>query len=508
MNPLALASALPLFTATAEASSTLFWGGTIIGFNKDTSSLEVIRNGSLLVVDDRIVAVNEEPGSKDDAGDGVDVIDVSGQILTPGFIDTHRHGWQTGLKTLGSNTTLAEYSMRYGAPASGQDFRAEDVYIGQLAGIYEALNAGVTTMVDHAHHTWSNETSWAGLNASVESSGRIFWCYAFESPTGAEGSRTIEEQIANFREIYESENWKDSPSMIGIAYDAWGPQPNVEERSKILDLAQEIEVPVITTHSLGGPWGFANLPSDLAGLDVLEGDIPIIFSHASFLTANDRDLLRQNNHYVSITPESEMHYGQTHPHSYLIQDQAALGVDTHFTFSTDILTQARIWLQSTRYRLFNQVLETWRVPRSTPETVNQAFLLATRSGGLALRRHDLGVINEGAKADLVVWNARESPALLGWNDPVAAVMLHASVGDIHDVMVDGKFVKRDGKLAVEGYEEVRERFLKSAKRLQDVWAEKEYPVLEGKWQGSDYADTLKADVVAGEGDGYGELFVE
>ncbi|GKU06713.1 amidohydrolase family protein [Fusarium langsethiae] len=508
MNPLALSGALPLFTHAAAATSTLFWGGTIISFNNNTSSLEVIRNGSLLVEHDRIAAINKEAGSKDDAGDGVDVIDVSGQILTPGFIDTHRHGWQTGLKTLGSNTTLAEYSMRYGASASGQAFRTEDVYIGQLAGIYEALNAGVTTMVDHAHHTWTNETSWAGLNASVKSGGRIFWCYAFESPTDAEGSRTIEEQIANFREIYQGETWVGSPSMIGIAYDAWGPQGNIEERNKILDLAQEFKVAVITTHSLGGPWGFPNLPSDLAGLDVLEGDIPIIFSHASFLTAQDRDLLRQNNHYISITPESEMHYGQTHPHSYLIQDQAALGVDTHFTFSTDILTQARIWLQSTRYRLFNQVLETWRVPRSTPETVNQAFLLATRSGGLALRRHDLGIISKGAKADLVVWNARESPSLLGWNDPVAAVMLHASVGDVHDVLVDGKFVKRDGKLVVEGYGEVRERFLKSAKRLQDIWANKEYPILKGKWEGSDYADTLKADVIPGEGDGYGELFVQ
>ncbi|CAG2005276.1 unnamed protein product [Fusarium graminearum] len=87
-------------------------------------------------------------------------------------------------------------------------------------------------------------------------------------------------------------------------------------------------------------------------------------------------------------------------------------------------------------------------------------------------------------------------------------MLHASVGDVHDVLVNGKFIKRDGKLAVKGYGEVRERFLKSAKKLQDIWAKKEYPILEGKWQGSDYADTLKADVIAGEGDGYGELFIE
>ncbi|KAL2213366.1 amidohydrolase [Sarocladium strictum] len=507
---MAVLGSLPFLSGIAEASSTLLWGGTIITFNNDTNSLEVHRNGSILIEDDRIVEIHEKARPQDEAGEGVVIIDVTGQIVTPGFIDTHRHGWQTGLKTLGSNTTLGEYFGRYGSPASGTDFRAEDVYIGQLAGLYEALNAGVTTIVDHAHHTWTDETSWAGLNASAESSARVFWCYAFENTTNADGPRTVEEQMANFRNIIQSDEWKRSSVEIGVAYDSWGPQPDINERSKVIDLATEHKVPVITTHSLGGPWGVTNMPSDLGGLDILKGDIPIIFSHASFLSPNDRDLLRQNNHYVSITPESEMHYGHTHPHSYLVQDQSALGVDTHFTFSTDILTQARIWLQSTRYRLFSQVVENWKIPRNTPETVNQAFLLATRNGGLALRRHDLGVLNKGAKADLIVWNARESPALLGWNDPVAAVMLHASVGDIFDVMVDGKFVKREGKLVVDGYGKVRERFLASAKRLQDLWAKKDYPVLEGQWfaGGSEFGDTLKVDVVSGEGDGYGELFVE
>ena len=149
--------------------------------------------------------------------------------------------------------------------------------------------------------------------------------------------------------------------------------------------------------------------------------IPVVFSHASFLTYRGASLLRSTNQHISITPESEMHYGHTHPHSHLIQDQAALGVDTHFTFSTDILTQARLWLQSTRRRLFAQVLDHWHVPTQTPMTANQAFLLATRNGGLALRRPDLGVIAEGAKADLVIWDG-ESPALLGWVDPVAAVI--------------------------------------------------------------------------------------
>jgi len=62
------------------------------------------------------------------------------------------------------------------------------------------------------------------------------------------------------------------------------------------------------------------------------------------MSASDTDLLRQTNHYISITPKSEMHYSHDHPNSHLIQDQASLGIDTHFAFSSDILTQARLWL--------------------------------------------------------------------------------------------------------------------------------------------------------------------
>ena len=106
--------------------------------------------------------------------------------------------------------------------------------------------------------------------------------------------------------------------------------------------------------------------------------------------------------------------------------------------------------------------------------VEQAFLLATRAGGQALRRPDLGVIATGATADLCFIDGN-SPSLLGWHDPVAAVILHASVGDISDVLVDGEFVKRNGKLTAPGYGDVKERFLKSAKRLQKVWIEMGQP---------------------------------
>lgn len=194
---------------------------------------------------------------------------------------------------------------------------------------------------------------------------------------------------------------------MGIAYDTFDPA-HAAEVAAIISLALETNASVITTHA----GGRNNSPETLAAFGLLNLSIPIVFSHASALTDEGAALLRQHVQYISITPESEATNGYARPVKHRAQDQAALGVNTHFTFSSDILTQARLWLQSIRRLATSAVLKTRHVPANSPQSAAQAFLLATRHRGLALRRQDLGIISVGAKADVVVWNGH-SPALLG-----------------------------------------------------------------------------------------------
>ncbi|RKK66106.1 hypothetical protein BFJ69_g15694 [Fusarium oxysporum] len=482
------------------ASSTLFTGGTIVGYDQSTESLEIIRNGSVLIEDDRVVALYP-PGGYSSVPKKTEIIDVAGKIITPGFIDTHRHGWQTAYKTFGSNMSMIEYFFRYQELFAGAPFSADDVYIGQLAGLYESLNAGVTTTLDHAQHTWSPSTSRAGFRASVDSGARVFWAYAIRPAPNF----TVTQQIADFKAIVNESDLDGTATSIGLAYDTWGPDPNMTEVNAIISLAKSSNVSVLTTHSMQGPWGLTNSPADLHRYGILNTSIPVIFSHGSVLTAHDATLLRSTNQYLSITPESEMHYGQSHPRSHLIQDQGSLGVDTHFAFSIDILTQARLWLQKTRSLLYTPVVDQqWKLPKNSPMSADQAFLLATRNGGLALRRPDLGVLAPGAKADLIVWNS-DSPGMLGWVDPVAAVILHANVGDIQHVLVDGKFVKRDFRLTVPDYNEVQKRFLKSARRIQSWYAEQPGPTIPEEMGGFPIIEIDTMDVQRGDGNAYGGL---
>ncbi|KAK0716587.1 amidohydrolase family protein [Apiosordaria backusii] len=510
-----LLSGLLVSATSASASSILFSGGTVIAFNRTSNSLEVIRNGSVLVTDDRITSVfaNSSPPSSVSVPSDVEEVDITDKILTPGFIDTHRHGWQTAYKTLGSNTSLVDYFNRFGefATAALYPLDSDEVYYSQLAGLYESLNAGVTTTLDHAHHTFSDSTSLAGLRASIDSGARVFWAYAFHNVT----NYTLEQQFANYRSIASNASYSNTPTTLGVAYDGFGPNPNTTIITTLLDLIRESNASVLTTHSVAGPYGVTNSPEDFSSLSLfsqLPPTTPVVFSHASFLSPVGAQLLRTHNHTISITPESEMHYGHTHPTSHLIQDFASLGVDTHFTFSTDILTQARLWLQSVRRLLYTQVLDRWEVPVNNPMSANQAFLLATRNGGVSLRRDDLGVIAPGAKADLVIWDGT-SPGMLGWWDPVAAVILHANVGDVEGVLVDGRWKKRDGRIVDKKYEEVKERFLEIARAVQERVIARAGEIglpKEGErfQSGFEFGNTTTVDVVPGDGeDGYGGLFL-
>ncbi|CAJ2501376.1 Uu.00g042290.m01.CDS01 [Anthostomella pinea] len=431
-----------------------------------------------------------------------ELVDCTNKIITPGFIDTHRHGWQTVFKTMGSNTSLSEYGYRYSAFVALPMFTPDDIYISQLAGIHEALAAGVTSILDHAHHTRTREHATAGWEASVDSGARIFFAYTFQNTST---DFQVPQQIAHWRELAAAAS--SNLSTLCISYDGFATSPQSLTQA-VVDIAKESDVAVLTTHQVEGPWLIGNTPEELNRVGILNSSIPIVISHSSFLTARGAQLLRSKNQHVSITAESEMHYGHLHPSSHLILDQASLGIDTHFTFSTDILTQARMWLQRVRERLYKDtVVDRWEIPNSNPMSVNQAFLLATRQGGLALGRNDLGIIAPNAKADIVVWDGR-SPALLGWTDPIAAVILHASVGDIEHVLVDGNFVKRDKKLVINGYDGVQDRFLEAAGRIQTILKETPLPALVGTFlTGSPYGDVQHADVQRGEGTGYGPSYV-
>jgi cytosine/adenosine deaminase-related metal-dependent hydrolase len=80
------------------------------------------------------------------APSGAQVIDCVDKIISPGFIDTHHHLWQTQTRARFGDTMLMDYMLK--GMMQGSNFSASDVFWGQLGGCMEVIDAGTTTVVD------------------------------------------------------------------------------------------------------------------------------------------------------------------------------------------------------------------------------------------------------------------------------------------------------------------------------------------------------------------------
>ncbi|KAK7398541.1 hypothetical protein QQX98_012089 [Neonectria punicea] len=492
--------ALPsLVFSAALTKSILFEDSTIISFDEATQTPSVLRNASLLVTNDRIAAIFNS-SSNVTIPPGTERIPAHNDIISPGFIDTHRHTWQTVHRTLGSNSTIIEYLFRYSSTAlASQIFDADVMYYSQLTGLCEALNSGITSIVDNASGLFTEAIAKAAVNASIDSGMRTFMAYSIRE---GESWFPVKAQIELFRELGSEKRVRQSLVEMGLAYEGFD-GGSTEVVQTVINLARESNISVFETHFVGGVLGTDNSPSRLAQLGFLNETFPIIFIHADGLTPADLTLLRNTNQYISLVPEFELHHGQDIYNPSLALDQASLSVGTHYSTSGDIVSQARIWLQTVRSWITTPRMREFKIPVNNPMSANQAFLLSTRSGGLALRRPDLGVIQVGAKADLAIFDGA-APGMLGWRDPVAALILHSNVGNVKHVLVDGVWKKRDGELLCGTESDLQGNFLKSTRKVQQFWEEMAPTVFEGAnpITGAQYVQVDQVDVVRGPLNGY------
>ncbi|CAG9984322.1 unnamed protein product [Clonostachys byssicola] len=462
---------------------TLIEGATVIVYDEDIDSFKSLPNTSVLIAGDTIAAIF--PTGKDQSiPDDAEVIDAMGKIISPGFVDTHHHGWQTAYRTIAADSHIAEFFVRYGwAGTSYDNFDPEDVYLGHLISQYEMLDAGTTSVLEHALASFNQETADAYLAGSLETGLRTWFAFAIQdySRSRKDFPGTLE-QINMFHQLCKEPKLANSNVYLGIGYDGW--RFDSETTDAVVKLIKSGDAAVVTSH-FSGPYYTMSSLGRLDNLGAFDNsEIPFVLSHASFDVFDETQLMRKKNVYVSTTPLSEQLWGtDLTPTAYNL-DQTALGVDNPWSCAADMPGQARLYLHRVREQFFSQVTHNRRLPSTTPMTVEQAFHLMTRSGGLAFRRDDIGILRVGAKEDLLVING-DSYNMLGWSDPIAAIVMHSHPSDIEAVMVGGKWRKRHGKLTLPdgatNIDQIKARFLESARKLQGKILSKPRPNFEGSF---------------------------
>ncbi|KAG0076711.1 hypothetical protein BGZ90_008311, partial [Linnemannia elongata] len=127
--------------AAKKSSSILLKGATIIAYDDKKNELDIIRGGSLLIIDDRIADVGMKLTTP--IPRGTEVVDVTNSIITPGFVDTHKHSWQHIYQTLAPDILLGDYVYKFsGLSKLTTQINADDAYISTFMSLTDSLNAG------------------------------------------------------------------------------------------------------------------------------------------------------------------------------------------------------------------------------------------------------------------------------------------------------------------------------------------------------------------------------
>ena len=444
------------------AASTLLKGGTALIHNANDHVVALKQD--ILIRGNQIVRLAPSiAGSEADK-----VLDCTDKIITPGFVDTHHHLWQTQMRGLHGNQTLLEYlPLGISGPSY---YNPDDVFWGQLAGSLEALDGGITTIVDHSHVNYSPEHVYAALRATVASGVRSIYGYCptarIESLQPFQMNRDLLPPwvMDTFDKLAAAKPFGDGRVLLGFAFDGFF-LPK-EMLDPLFHRVVEGGIQLFTTHDGVGPMalGHSSKLTTMKQLGLLSPNLRTILSHANNIPSSSAPELAANNVAISNTPSSELQMGMGKPGDPVpvaftdpaLSPHTSIGIDCHTIGSgfvpsqlRELLAAARIYRHDQDYQhgKWHRSLATSKPGEGFP-SVEQAFNVATIGGARAVGLADkIGRIKEGYNADLVIWDALSPNMVAGaQHDPTMAVVLHSSINDVQGVMVDGKLRKWDGKL--------------------------------------------------------------
>ena len=430
------------------SNRTLIKGGIVLTQDDELGELP---ESDILVEDDRIAQIG-----KDLEVEGAKVIDATGDIVIPGFVDTHRHTWETSIRTSAPDYTLGAY---FGGILDkfAPRYRPDDVYAGNLWGALECANAGITTLVDWSHIMNTPEHADEAIHGLRESGIRSVFAFGFPNTSlqdwwfGPDYAGSVLEIDGDLARRIRAQYFNSDDGLITMALATRGTNFCREEvvRSE-WGLAKELGLN-ITVHVAMYRFGYTKMQlSKLKEMDLLFPNTTYI--HSSHLLDDEWAMVRDSGSNVSYAPQIELQMGHGWAQAVTARDYGVpigLSSDVATTASSDQFTQMHAIFASERARRYeiawDENLE-WNEPESKLITSRDVLAMATIGGakvaGIADRT---GSLTPGKKADLVIIDTKAvnvAPVI----DPVGAVVCAADISNVRTVMVDGQILKDDFRL--------------------------------------------------------------
>jgi cytosine/adenosine deaminase-related metal-dependent hydrolase len=419
--------------------SMLIKGGQVLSMDREIGDLPT---GDILIEDGQITAVRPEISAD------AEIIDATGMIVIPGFVDTHRHTWEAAIRNCAPNATLDDYFVEV-LDTFAPLYRPEDVYASNLAGSLECLNAGITTLVDWSHINNTPDHPDAGIRALQETGIRAQ--YAYGSANTSLADYWFDSKIAipgdDVRRVRESYFSSDS-GLLTMALATRGTGFCVDDvvRSE-WTLARDLGIPITVHVAMGRLAGRFGMIKQLHELGLLGPDTTYI--HCCYFSDEEWRLVADSGGTISIAPQVEVQMGHGWPPVMKAIEHGlrpSLSIDVVTTVPGDMFTQIRSAFGTERARVN---AECWQANVDIPSnmlTARDMLEFATINGAHVAGLEDVtGSLTPGKRADVVLLDAT-ALNMAPIHDPVAAVVLSADVSNVDTVIVDGVVRKRGGKL--------------------------------------------------------------
>jgi 5-methylthioadenosine/S-adenosylhomocysteine deaminase len=378
------------------------------------------------------------------AAPGADVIDGRGFIVMPGLIDTHWHMWTTLLRNMSGDDRAHGYFPM--TTALGKLYTPRDMYYGTLLSSAEALHSGITTVHNWCHNIMSHEHAVEDLRAMQETGlrGRFSYGPARSTPL------TQPLDVADLARIQGDWASLSNQGLLTLGL-AWrGVQaalPNAEGKMELRPLspdmyrveyeaARKLELPV-SVHLNSNKFDSGHILA-LHKLGYVFNGLQVI--HAINSSPEEMDILAAAGASVSISPASELRigFGLTKIGEYLDHKvNLALSVDTTpLTGNADMFGIMKL----------AQNLENGRSESEFKLPARRVLELATIEGAKALGLADrTGSLRKGKRADIIMVGTREIN-IGPFTDPAYMLVDSAQASNVDTVLVDGRILKRGGKL--------------------------------------------------------------
>ena len=417
----------------------LLRGGCVLTLDPKSANL---RQGDVLIEDGRIAEIGQGLRTRD-----AETIDATNTVVMPGFVDTHRHAWESLFRNFGEGGPSGEASV---LPAAyGSHYTPEDVYAATLIGLLGAAEAGITSVVDWSDIQLDPSYAEAALEAHADAGLRTVLVHSI--PSWAENQEAVGSALRRL----VTGRADAAPSMTTIAFGPADPVSSdrpqaaldvadLEKLSGDWKLARELGLR-IHAHA-GSNSSSGGVVSDLAAKGLLGEDLTLV--HCTNLNDDDLDAVSSSGTRVALAPASEMAGGRGSLTIQRLIDRGirpGLAIDTERVAPGDMFAQMRAAISMQHATFFDLKLAGKAgLPQllSTREVIRYATVDGARVAGLG---GVTGVLMPGKQADIVVLRT-DRPNIFPINDPIGAVVWGMDTSNVDWVIAGGRILMRNGVL--------------------------------------------------------------